>query len=321
MVNKHYEAVHRYDFLTEELLREEYEVNGLTDRKIAEKYNMPSRTVVWRKRKKFGIENKCKNKSNNNASVNRKFNISKEEAEKLLSEGKTFKEIAEVMGCSVLVSKKRFKELGLCKEQKQTSHYSHYDIELTDSQKQMIMGSLLGDGTITVSGAYSCSHSVKQEQYFNKKREILSNLHSDIVHKYAHDYEYFQTTPESLHFTTGCNEYLYSLREIYYPKGKKIFPYEYLLKHLEAEGLAYWYCDDGCYVKTHRLSKLCTYGYSLQEQELMLKLLQDKFNIDGRIDKSSVDTYFISLRVGSTKTLISLIEPHIIPCMKYKIGK
>ena len=60
MINKHYEAIHRYDFLTKDLLEEEYIKNGLTDKQIAEKYKMPSKTVVWRKRKNFGIENKFK---------------------------------------------------------------------------------------------------------------------------------------------------------------------------------------------------------------------------------------------------------------------
>lgn len=318
MVNKHYEAVHRYDFLTEELLREEYEVNSLTDRKIAEKYNMPSRTVVWRKRKKFGIENKCKGKSNNNASVNRKFAISKEEAEKLLSEGKTFEQISEIMGCSKLVAKRRFKELGLSKEQEQTSHYEYYDVELTHSQKQLIMGSTLGDGTITVSGAYSCSHSVGQIDYFNHKRSVLDNLHSNKFQRYAHNYDNFETIPESVHFTTGCNKYLYELREIYYPEGKKIFPYEYLKNKLEAGGLAYWYCDDGHIQK--RATMLNTYGYSYEQQQIMIKLLSDRFDIIPTINKCG-DQFRLRIGVKYFDHFISLVEPHIIPSMRYKIAK
>jgi len=317
MVNKHYEAVHRYDFLTEELLREEYEVNGLTDRKIAEKYNMPSRTVVWRKRKKFGIENKCKGKSNNNASVNRKFNISKEEAKKLLSEGKTFEQIAEIMGCSIIVSKKRFKELGLCKKQGQFSKYQFYDIELSNEQKQMFLGSVLGDGTITVSGAYSCSHSTKQIDYFNHKRNVLKNLHSDKTHKYSHNYDYLKEEKESIHFTTGCNKYLYELREIYYPEGIKIFPYKYLLEHLEAEGLSYWYCDDGCIGQ--KAAILNTYGFPYEQQEMMQELLWDKFGLATTINRCG-EQYRLRIGVDYYLKFFSLIEPHLIPSMRYKIG-
>ena len=320
MVNKHYEAVHRYDFLTKELLQEEYVGNGLTDRQIAEKYNMPSKTVVWRKRKKFGIENKCKNKSNKNAAKNRKFSISEEEANQLIEAGKTFQEIADHMGCSVMVAKRRFKELGLCSEQKQTSSYEYYEVELSGSQKQMVMGSLLGDGTITKSGAYSCSHSVKQKEYFDYKMKVLFNLHSNHSQKYAHNYDHFKTVPESVHFTTGCNKYLYNLRNIYYPEGKKIFPYEYLRDNMGAEGLAYWYCDDGyIYNKT---SRICTYGYSYEEQKLVSKFLQEKFGIDSSIDhRKSRGDYYIRLKVQETKDFIDLIRPHLIDSMKYKIGE
>jgi hypothetical protein len=121
-MNKFYQSIHKYDFLTQKLLIEEYQKNGLTDREIAEKYNMPSKTVVWRKRKKYGIENACPGKSNKNAHKNRKFNITKIEAQTLLSDGKKFKEIAKHMGCSIIVAKRRFEELGLTKKQTHVKH-------------------------------------------------------------------------------------------------------------------------------------------------------------------------------------------------------
>ncbi len=325
MVNKHYEAVHRYDFLTKELLQEDYVGNGLTDKQIAEKYGMPSKTVVWRKRKKFGIENKFKNKSNKNATKNRKFSISKEEAEQLLEAGKTFQTIADHMGCSILVAKRRFKEIGLCSEQKQTSSYEYYDVELNSSQEQMVMGSLLGDGTITKSGAYSCSHSMKQKKYFDHKMQILYNLHSNCSQKYTHNYDHFKTIPESVHFTTGCNKFLYELRDIYYPKGKKIFPYKYLKDKLEAESLAYWYCDDGSFNK--KSCSIFTYGYEYSDQEKMIKLLLNKFHCEFEIKKNNGvgrnddKRYYLYLPVAKSSTFLSLIRPHIIPSMRYKLGE
>ncbi|MCF7796050.1 hypothetical protein K9M42_03070 [Patescibacteria group bacterium] len=247
-MNKHYEAIHKYDFLTKELLQEEYVENNLTDKKIAEKYNMPSKTVVWRKRKKFGIENKYKRKSNQNARENRKFFISKYKAEQFLKDGLTFQEISKKMGCSVIVVKRRFKELGLSRSQRHASQYQYYNIDLNNNQKQMLIESCLGDGTVTKHGAYSCSHSIKQKEYFNYKRNLLKPLHNNKFQKYIHsavDNLNLVNDTESLHFTTGCNKYLYELRDIYYLDGKKIFPYEFLKDNLGAEGLSYWYCDDG----------------------------------------------------------------------------
>jgi len=69
-----------YSFLTEELLTKEYIKNKLTDNQIAKKYNVKSKTTVWRRRKFLNIQNSFQNKSNQNARKNRQFNISKDDA-------------------------------------------------------------------------------------------------------------------------------------------------------------------------------------------------------------------------------------------------
>ncbi len=324
-MNKHYESIHRYDFLTRELLQEEYVGNNLTDRQIAEKYNMPSKTVVWRKRKKFGIENKYKGKSNQNAKKNRKFFISKEEAERLLKEDNTFEMIAEKMGCSVPVARRRFTELGLCKEQKHTLAYEYYDVDLDEHQKQMVIGSVLGDGTITTHGAYSCSHSIKQKKYFDYKRQVLYNLHSNCTQKYTHSYAWLKNETESVHFTTGCNKYLYKLREVFYPEGKKVFPYDYIVDNMTEEGLAYWYMDDGSF--HDRFCYIHTYGYKYEEQELMKKFLYDKFCLEFEIKRDNgkgrndEKRHHLGISAKKSDNFLALIEPYIIEKMRYKIGE
>lgn len=112
-MNQHYENIHRYDFLTKEVLEQEYIINGLSDQQIADKFRMPSKTVIWRKRKKFGIPNRNPAKSNKHAVKNRKYNITRAKAVKLLENGQTYEEIAAYMGCSIIVAKRRFRELGL----------------------------------------------------------------------------------------------------------------------------------------------------------------------------------------------------------------
>ncbi len=322
MINKNYENIHRYDFLTKELLLKEYVENKLTDREIAKKYNISSKTIIWRKRKKFSIENRYKGKSNQNAKKNRKFNINKEEAELLLKKGNTYNKIAQIMNCSISVARRRFEELGLTKKQNHTSRYKYVDIELNNSQKQLLIGSVLGDGTTTKHGAYSCSHSIKQKEYFNHKRKILNNIHSNCFQRYAHNYPYLKERIESLHFTTGCNKLLYELRNIYYPEGKKIFPYNYLLKNMSEEALAYWYCDDGSYQQY--CCYIYTYGYTYEEQVLMQKLFFNKFNIDVDIKEfkekiRNKKKYYLKMNKENSKNFISLIRPYIIPSMLYKI--
>jgi DNA-binding CsgD family transcriptional regulator len=326
-MNKHYENIHRYDFLTKEIIEEEYLINGLSDAQIAQKFNMPSKTVVWRKRKKFGIQNRNPAKSNKHAVKNRQFNITKEKAIKLLEDGQTYEEIATYMGCSIIVAKRRFRELGLTNCQDHVAHYEYWDVELTDSQKQLLIGSILGDGTIARQGAYSCSHSVKQADYHKHKREALASIHSGKFQHATHKAQGVNGEHhESLHFTTGCNEFCSKLRQIYYPSGKKIFPYSFLMEQMNAEALAYWYMDDGtaCWDDRYKSGSsgamLITLGYTGNEQLSMQKLLSNKFKLASKlVYREDKNGYVQKFPTTETPKLFDLIRPYIVPSMMYKI--
>lgn len=318
-MNQHYENIHRYDFLTKEILEQEYTINGLSDQQIADKFEMPSKAVVWRKRKKFGIQNRNPAKSNRHAIKNRQFNITKEKAVKLLEDGQTYEKIAAYMGCSIIVAKRRFRELGLTNCQDHVAHYEYWDVKLTDFQKQLLIGSVLGDGTIARQGAYSCSHSSKQADYHKHKMEVLASIHSG---KFQHAIHKAQGKNgehhESLHFTTGCNEFCSKLRQIYYPSGKKIFPHSFLIEQMAVEALAYWYMDDGSYNGSN--ARLCTYGWDYENQLSIQALMKELFDLKTQVKRRKAERdYYQMLSSAETPKLFALIRPYIIPSMMYKI--
>lgn len=324
-MNKHYENIHRYDFLTKELLEEEYIKNGLSDGDIAKKYKMPSKAVVWRKRKKFKIENRHPAKSNKHATKNRKFNLTKKRAQKYIDDGLSRQEIADEMGCSLMVAKRRLAGLDLCETQESTEKYAFYDVELTESQKQLLIGSVLGDGTISVSNAYSCSHGTEQADYHKHKRTTLASISSGAFQEQTHKKKSTVTGKnyKSVHFTTGCNAYCRMLRELFYPNGTKIFPYYFLLDNMKAEALAYWYMDDGSFNKTNKSATLLTYGYTPLEQVMMKHLLLELFGIDSHIHRDKArkidKSYFHCFTVAETRNLFNLVRPYIVESMIYKI--
>ena len=326
-MNKHYESIHRYDFLTAELLTAEYVVGGLTDQEIADKYSMPSKTVVWRKRQKFNIKNKYPAKSNKHAETNRQFNITKEKAQQMLLNSCTIQQIADYIGCSLVVAKRRLKHLGLSSTQEHAEKYNFLNIEPTIEQRHLIIGSLLGDGTISKSGAYSCSHSIKQEQYFQHKRTILKSICSDKFQHCVHkekgvDGENF----ESLHFTSGCNNFCIEMRKIFYSQSKKIFPYDYLKKIMNPEIMAYWYMDDGTaswsnrgYINKTSGPKFITLGYTYDENVNMSTLLSS-FGFCAKPEFiEPKNGWIIKISTQTSPKLFDLIRPHIIPSMLYKI--
>ena len=333
-MNKNYEAIHKYDFLTKELLIAEYVQNGLTDREIAEKYNMPSKTVVWRKRKKFGIENKQPGKSNKNASKNRKFQISLQEAQSLLSDGKKFEEIAEHMGCSIVVAKRRFKELGLSRECKQVQNFSFYNEILFNEQKQLLMGGALGDGYLTKHNAFFCRHSVKQSDYIFHKMSVLSSLHLG-AHHYVDGVDPQGNPTKGICFTTGCHKFITKMRPIFYPNnGSKVFPYDFLVGRMDEIGVAYWFMDDGTtnYTKFQQgkrsrpVHKFCTDSFSREDCEKACEFFDVRFGIKAGVASTGTQTrkdggrmYNVFIYAKSDDEFISLIRPYVIPMFEYKV--
>ena len=131
-----------YYFLTKELLEKEYLEDKLTDQQIAKKYGIGSKATIWRRRKYFGIVNSFPGKSNKNASVNREFTISIEQANKWKETGLSLEEMAEEAGCSRMVICRRLKELGLVRETYESKKKLLWHTPITDLQIQFLLGTL-----------------------------------------------------------------------------------------------------------------------------------------------------------------------------------
>ena len=90
---------------------------------------------------------------------------------------------------------------------------------------------------------------------------------------------------------------------------------------LTAEGLAYWYMDDG----TTRTSQtrqnsyvLSTQGFCWEDQVLLAHALKERFDLDVGIQKDK--SYFrLGFKVSSNIHLVDLMKPHIHPYFAYKL--
>jgi LAGLIDADG DNA endonuclease family len=51
--------------------------------------------------------------------------------------------------------------------------------------------------------------------------------------------------------------------------------------------LAYWMCDDGSFDKENRAVRLCTHSFSLEEVNLLINVLETKWNLKCTINKGS----------------------------------
>lgn len=104
---------------------------------------------------------------------------------------------------------------------------------------------------------------------------------------------------------------------------KKSISPNLIKNYLTARGLAYWFMDDGGKLDYNKNSSnkgvvLNTQSFEAREVKAMLKELSEKFNLDCEI-RSNKGKKIIVIKSSSYSTFLSLIDPYILPEMRYKL--
>lgn len=92
-----------------------------------------------------------------------------------------------------------------------------------------------------------------------------------------------------------------------------------LRDYLTPKGLAYWIMCDGSLQKDNRTLILHTQSFSLEENTLLVKELNKKFNLHSRVISHKMHYYVIEIPRYDNETLVVLLEKDIIPSMLYKL--
>jgi len=80
--------------------------------------------------------------------------------------------------------------------------------------------------------------------------------------------------------------------------------------------LAVWFMDDGC--RSRNAVYLNTQQYDDASQSTLLRLLRDQWGIEGALNRDK-SYYRIRLSVEGTRTLGRLVEPYLLPELRYKL--
>lgn len=233
---------------------------------------------------------------------------------KLKKSGLTVTEISTTLGISVSYASSILSQNDL------NYTKSKFNIELNETQKQLMLGSLLGDASLNKipSGKVRAIfvHSVKQENYLLWKYNILENIVKSPPSK-PKKYGYGFTRS----FRTVTNKHLTDLYPELY-NNSKFVSMQYLNK-LTPLSIAVWFMDDGSMHKIGNCfsGSFATHSFTLFENQVISRWLASRYNtkepsilIDTRCNKP-----FLSLHTELCKLLISDISKHIIPSMRYKL--
>ena len=104
---------------------------------------------------------------------------------------------------------------------------------------------------------------------------------------------------------------------MFYPNGKKIIPLN-IEEYLTEISLAFWIMDDGG-KNTHGDLILHTNSYTLKEVELLISVLNNKFNLSSKIYKRRTNQWAIRIPKKELPKVRKLVSNYIHSSMEYKI--
>lgn len=204
--------------------------------------------------------------------------------------------------------------------------------KLTNLQKQILIGTLLGDSCITKKGtnnhpSLTFTHGHNQFDYLKYKQSCFSNLfRSHHRQKSKLDWN-FRKTSYGGNVCTIVTDTCVDLHEFYDFKKNKL-TFNLLKKYLSPISLAFWVMDDGTLrqnsgkTEFYKKIRICSHGFSYDSHLNLQKILKQKFDLDVEIKhiKRSDRAYFVlDFDNKNTLKLIDLIKNYIHPTLYYKI--
>jgi hypothetical protein len=207
-------------------------------------------------------------------------------------------------------------------------------------QKDLVFGTLLGDGNLQTSTSgktwrYRALQKAEHESYLRHKYSVLQSFCNsppiygstvDTRTKKTYTRWYFNTLVNpSLNFYANMF-YRYDPKEQIWVKDVPL----HVEKFLTARAIAYWYMDDGAikYLGKSNGMRVCTERFSYKGVNRLKAALETKFGIVTTLTKKHkiengvkvIAGYRITIPEKSSTAFRELIKPYLVDCMRYKVS-
>ena len=190
------------------------------------------------------------------------------------------------------------------------------EISLSNSCKQVLLGTLLGDGSLKLQKNYKnvrfqMRHSVVQASYFYWKVEMLKEI---AINKavYLSEPDGFSNN-KKLHFQSRALESLTALHKITHLNNKLHIRRRWL-NCLTPLSLAVWWLDDGSLITNGRQGVICTDGFNVDSVKILSRFLEVVWGVKTRVRPANKKNPFqcrLFLSTSETKNLFRIILPFI----------
>jgi len=273
---------------------------GCTSRQIAEKYKVSKTTVLnWAKKYNISFVNTFDNPNT----------ISPVIVKKLYRRGFSMREIAKLLktNTGVISSiKTRYKLISVYKVKK------FKELNHLNNETSLLIGCLLGDGSISKEGRFVCSHSMKQRDYCKWKADQLESYNIRFIDNQS---RFDNRTQKTYHLCTfysrGQNEYLKQIRNLFYTPTKQLTKDN--LKYYNALSLAIHYMDDG--TKTNSSYRIATNSFTSESLKVFIEHCFQCFKIKFVIHSDNK----LYLPVVFKDRFEEIIRPYLHKTMMYKL--
>jgi hypothetical protein len=208
---------------------------------------------------------------------------------------------------------------------------------LSDQAKNVLIGSLLGDGHMHSLGYFSEKHGPLQVEYLEWKGSVLNSIAREKpFDAYKAIDKRSGNTLYTFTFRTGAHSFCYELRKAFYDEnGVKRLP-DNLADILNEEVLAIWYMDDGStdwhyrngvkeYANSKPVCKLHTESFSVNDNVLITKILMSKWGLKSKVQQKEGSTGImkpmIILDGLSSEKMTSMLKDYSTKDLSYKFDE
>lgn len=191
--------------------------------------------------------------------------------------------------------------------------------------KNSLIGTLLGDGRVEKRGNSArlrITHSIAQLPFAQWKHAEFGEYQPAPIRENRYYDKRTGKTYKSCRFATRAHPDFIKLHELFYRGRTKIVPEQILSLLHHPQALAVWYMDDGTINKKQSTAIFETQCFDKYGLKRLVEALDKNFGIKARPmnhGKGRKGKRLYISRKSSIK-LFQLVEPYMIPSMRYKIA-
>lgn len=201
--------------------------------------------------------------------------------------------------------------------------------KITKESRNLLIGMLLGDGTISNNNVFKIAHSESQKDYLEWKVKQLNEcgIRNNGIKSYIKTRGYNIGVPV---YYTQLNiiPFIKVLRRVFY-KGKKILGNRKLLNRLSSREIAIWYMDDGHINIRMDKGRPCGFYIRIstcepkEEVQTIIDYFKEVWDIQFYMfhEGKKEDSYSLCCGTKEGLKFIQLVKPYVsqVPSMIHKI--